>query len=371
MLSGGVFRGSSSSQSASSCSSPGPSRAEPIRTSCVRRGSPPPGAGGEAQEAADRVDLVTLLVAGDAEPDEALDPVEAGRAAVEEVDEAARGERLVRGELDRLVGRVQVAVVVLPVGVLVFRGLREQVLEGQLPPGPRPGPAVEEQLRVDPPVFGSDHGDARGAERGEFPLDAGPFGGVHAVGLVQHHEVGDGQVAVGLGVRGPGRVELGRVDDLHQAAVADGRILVGHEHPDHLLRLGESAGLDDDHVDPVDGCGELLQVRVQFAAVDRAAQAAAAERDHRVADLPGHGHRVDLDRPEVVDDDPDPGPRTVGEQVVEHRGLAGTEESGEDDDRNGPGGGAGCLLFTRTIVVSPAGGPAGAGSGRRSARPAG
>lgn len=218
-----------------------------------------------------------------------------------------------------------------------FPGLRDQVLEGQLSLGLGPRPPVEEQLRVDPAVVGGHHRRA-GAERAQLGLDPGEGGRLHPVGLVQHHQVRDGQVAVGLRVPGPGRVELRGVHDLHQPAVPDGRVLAGHQHPDHLLGLGQPARLDDDHVDPMDGRGQLLQVRVQLAAVDGAAQAAAAERDHRVADLARDGHRIDLDRAEVVDDDADPGASPVAEEVVEQRRLAGSEESGKHDDGNRLGG---------------------------------
>ncbi len=71
---------------------------------------------------------------------------------------------------------------------------------------------------------------------------------------------------------------------------------------------------------------------VEFARVDRAAQTPVAERDRGVPERSGDGHGVDLDRAEVVDDRADAGAAAVVQEVVEERGLAGAEESGEHDD---------------------------------------
>lgn len=131
---------------------------------------------------------------------------------------------------------------------------------------------------------------------------------------------------VQFGMPGPGVVELRGVDDLDQPAVDDPAVVAGEDHPDEFLRLGQPAGLDDDHVDTGGGASQPLQVGVQLAGVDRAAQTAVTERDHRV-DLPGDGHGVDLDAAEVIDDRADTGAVAVAEQMVEEGRLARPEEA--------------------------------------------
>lgn len=193
---------------------------------------------------------------------------------------------------------------VLPRAVLALVG--PQVLERELADLLVLGGArgrVEEQAGVDPSVRRGDHRRS-GAERPDHAEDTFVFGGCHAVGLVQDDEVGDGEVPVGLGVPVAGGVELGRVHDLDEPSVHRARIVAGEDHPDEFLRLGEAARLDDDEVDPRGGAAEPLQIAVEFARVDGAAQTAVAEGD-RGADLAGDGHGVDLDGAEVVDDDGD------------------------------------------------------------------
>ncbi|MGY3679192.1 hypothetical protein ACVWXU_002815 [Streptomyces sp. TE33382] len=156
---------------------------------------------------------------------------------------------------------------------------------------------------------------------------------VHPVGLVQHHEIGDGEMAVDLGMALPGPPELGGVHDLDQSPVPDVRVVAGQQHPYELLGFGETARFDDDHIEAGGGPGQRLQEGVEFARVDGAAQTAVAERDRR-ADLARDGHGVDLDGSEIVDDHADPVARPVAEQMVEQRRLAGSQETRQDDDRN-------------------------------------
>lgn len=142
--------------------------------------------------------------------------------------------------------------------------------------------------------------------------------------------------------------EFGGVDDLDQSAVPDVRVVAGQQHPHELLGLGETARLDDDHIEPGGRAGQRLQVGVELARVDGAAQAAVAQRDGG-PDLPRHGHGVDLDGPEVVDDDADPVAGPVAEQMVEQRRLAGSEEPREDDDRDLRGVGRGQRGLPRVV----------------------
>ncbi|EPH43187.1 putative protein CobW [Streptomyces aurantiacus JA 4570] len=221
--------------------------------------------------------------------------------------------------------RVRAAVLLAPVVV--------QIVEGQLPHALLHGLAVEEELHVDAPVRGGDDGRAVGAavDLGEDPL---PLGVAHAVGLVDDDQVGDAQMPVDLGVPLPGGVELGGVDDLHEAAVHDVGVLAGEHHPHELLRLREPARLDDDDVDAGGGAGEPLQVLVELTGVHGTAEAAVAERDGGVAERSGDSHGVDLDGPEVVDDRADPAAAAAVEQVVQECRLPRAEKAREYDNRN-------------------------------------
>src|SRR5262249_36192267 len=129
-----------------------------------------------------------------------------------------------------------------------------------------------------------------------------------------------------------GVVELGGVDDLDETAVDDAGMLAGEHHPYEFLRLGESAGLDDDDVHTPGRSGEPGEIDLQFTRLHRAGQTAVAERDGRVAERARDGQRVDLDGAEVVDDRPDAAASAAVQQMVEERGLAGAQESGEHDD---------------------------------------
>lgn len=250
--------------------------------------------------------------------------------------------------------------------------LQVQVLEGELARlllAVGPQRRIEEQFRVDASVRGGDDGSRAAGRLDGLPevralLLTGP------VRLVQYDEVGDGQVPVDLGMAIPGRPELGRVHDLDQSPVHDVRVVAGQEHPYEFLGFREPARLDDDHVEAGGGAGQGLQVGVQFARVDRAAQTAAAQRDGG-ADLPGDGHGVDLDGPEVVDDHPDAVSRAMAQEVVEQRRLAGSEEAREDDDGDLPAAGRGRRVQRGPSCGVTRPGPAGAGADRHTGPPGG
>ncbi len=265
-----------------------------------------------------------------------------------------------------------------------FRFLTEQILEGQLTDRlvvRVARLAVEEQLRVDPPVRGG-HDRRPRAQLGEGLQQRALLRLPDPVGLVQDHQIGDGHMPVDLRVPGPGGPELRRVDDLDQSAVHDPVVLAGQDHADEFLRLGQTARLDHDHIDTGRRPGQPFQILVQLAGVDGAAQTAVAQRDHRV-DLPGHRHGVDLDAAEVVDDRSDAAAAAAAQQVVEQGRLAGTEESGEHDDRNlsrglrGQGGASivvrrcGGAPSVRHAVSSARRAPAAAGADRHSGPPGG
>src|SRR5690606_32199123 len=115
---------------------------------------------------------------------------------------------------------------------------------------------------------GGHHGCAVG-QRTDESEDAVRFR--RPVELVHHDQIGECEVPVDLRVPGAGLVELGGVHDLHQTAVDDAGVVAGEHHPHQLLRLGQAAGLDHDHVGPERGAGQAFEVGVQFAAVDGAA----------------------------------------------------------------------------------------------------
>lgn len=259
----------------------------------------------------------------------------------------------------------------VPVAVLGRALLQVQVLKGELTGlllalGPQR--RVEEQLGVDAPVRGRDDRGRASGLRDDLP-DAGALLVPGPVRLVEHDEIGHREMAADLRMALPGRLELGGVDHLDQSPVHDARVVAGEDHPDEFLRLGEAARLDDDHVEPRGGPGQRFQIRVQLARVDRAAQAAAAQR-HGGADLPGDGHGVDLDGPEVVDDHADPVARAVEQEVVEQRRLAGSQESREDDDRDLRAAGRRRAQRGPSCGVRRRG-PAGAGAGPCSGPPGG
>lgn len=292
------------------------------------RGAGRPRLGVEAEEPADGVHGVPVAHVVGAEVDVPLDAVEPGGPAVEEGDEAAGVERALGHEGEGVVARVQMSVLLLLGGVVPM-----EVVEGQLPDALLARPAVEEELGVDPAVRGGHHSGA---------VDEVPnrlqhrFRVVHPVDLVDDHEVGERQMPVDAGVRGPGLVELGGVHDLDEAAVDDVRQLTGEDHADELLRFGQAARLDDDDVDAGGGAGEPLEVVVELTGVDGTAETAVAEGHGRVAEGARDRHGVDLDGAEVVHDRADTAAAAAVEEVVEQGGLSRAEESGQHDHRNLP-----------------------------------
>lgn len=139
---------------------------------------------------------------------------------------------------------VIVVVLAAAPGLVLLAG----VVEGELAVAFGLRAAVEEEFRVDAAVGGG--GD--GAVPGAFPYGGEQLRqlrGGDAVGLVEDDEVGGGEVPVQLGVAFAGRLVLGGVDHLDEAAVADVRVLAGQDHADQFDRFGQAAGLDDDDVE--------------------------------------------------------------------------------------------------------------------------
>ena len=101
-------------------------------------------------------------------------------------------------------------------------------------------------------------------------------------------------------------------------------------------RLANTRGLDDDVVE-LARIGDALQLVGQIVR-KRAADAAVGERDKVVGlgkAAVGDKAGVDVDLADIVDDHGGADAAVVGEDVVEQRGLAGTEVSGKHDDLHG------------------------------------
>ena len=100
--------------------------------------------------------------------------------------------------------------------------------------------------------------------------------------------------------------------------------------------LANARGLDDDVIE-VARIGDALQLVGQVVR-KRAANAAVGERDEVVGlgkAAVGDKAGVDVDLADIVDDHGGADAAVVSEDVVEQRGLAGTEVSGKHDDLHG------------------------------------
>ena len=112
-----------------------------------------------------------------------------------------------------------------------------------------------------------------------------------------------------------------------------GLVAVGRDGVGDGDGLADARGLDDDVVE-VAGVSDVLELLCEVAC-ERAADAAVGERDEVVslreaAVLDEAG--VDVDLADVVDDDGCADSLVVAEDVVQERGLAGAEVTGEQDD---------------------------------------
>ena len=117
----------------------------------------------------------------------------------------------------------------------------------------------------------------------------------------------------------------------HLGLVAEARDGVGDGD-----RLADTRGLDDDVVE-LARIGNALQLVGQVVR-KRAADAAVGERDEVVGlgkAAVGDEAGVHIDLADIVDDYGGADTAVVSEDVVEQRGLAGTEVSGKHDDFHG------------------------------------
>ena len=168
------------------------------------------------------------------------------------------------------------------------------------------------------------------------------IGGRRQIGLGQHQPVGHGRLLHRFRVRVEGGKSVDRVDHRHHAVepVAQQQIGVRHGGVQHRRRIGETRGFQQHPAKSAAAVVEIAQQgfqRVDQVAAHGAAQAAALQQHHVVADI-FHQQMVEADFAELIDDDGGLGERGVLEQTVEQTGLAGAKKAGQHGERNGNGG---------------------------------
>ena len=151
-------------------------------------------------------------------------------------------------------------------------------------------------------------------------------------------EVGIGRALRRQLLRIVGEASVGHRRRVHYGDDAIDRELRAHLRPvegfEQRLRQSEAGGLDHDMVEPVGALQQLLD-RGQEIVGDRAADAAVGEFDYVVllARLDAAGFEdiaIHPDVAEFVDDERDPPPAGVLQEMPDHRRLAGAEEAGDD-----------------------------------------
>ena len=247
--------------------------------------------------------------------------------------------------------RVEIVVIVLPFGVMMRRAQSEIVLGRRA--------HAEQHVRLDRALArGRDLDRAR---QGCGDLRAQGVEPVRAdeIGLVEHDEIGaeqlvfvdlfervvvverwvgqalpsDSRGIVGEPSLGDGRCVHDRDDAVDRELRAQLRPVEGL---DERLRQREAGGLDDD----------VIRLRLprhqrrhrggEFVG-DRAADAAVGEFDDRLfrAGPPGAAFEkiaIDADVAEFVDDEGEPPPARVRQEMADQRRLAGAEKAGDDGD---------------------------------------
>ena len=262
----------------------------------------------------------------------------------------ASGERRRIGDLrQRHDEAVEIVVVVLGLLVVAGAAVLDVVLGADA--------ETEQRRRIDLAVrHGDDLHRARqdARDRGERLIDAG---GVEQVALVEHDEIGagdlvlehllDGIVVIERGVGGAlarQRLEVGgdaavgerravdhRDDAVDRDAALDRRPV---ERLHQRLGQREAGGLDHDVLDRRPQRQNRVERRHELVR-HRAAQAAIGELDDVLLRTGGiaaalEDLAVDADIAELVDDDGEPPALRIGEHVADQRRLAGAEKAGDD-----------------------------------------
>ena len=134
---------------------------------------------------------------------------------------------------------------------------------------------------------------------------------------------------------------VGRVHRSHHAVAAepvtDERVF--GQRVDHRRGVGHAGRLDQHPVDrsdlaPCRACEEVLE-RAYQVTLHAAADTARVEHQQGLVDLVDQ-MMIDPDRAELVDQHRRARELGQAQQVIEERGLAGPQESGEQDDRHPP-----------------------------------
>jgi hypothetical protein len=265
----------------------------------------------------------------------------------------ARGERgRVGNFLQRHHEGIEVFVVMLFLVVVVRAAIGDVVLGADTEP--------EQKRLVDLAVGGGDHLDAARQRIGNRGLRLGETGLVDEIALVEHDQIGAGDLVlehfldrIVMRQRGVGYSLLDqRVQIVRDAAVSE-RGAIDHDHDavdrdavfdrrpmkrlHQRLGQGEAGGLDDDVLDAV-ARQNGIERRHELVG-DRAAQTAIGELDDVFFRAGGvaaafENFAVDADIAEFVDDYSEPPALCIGNDMPNERRLAGAEKAGDDGAGN-------------------------------------
>ena len=236
------------------------------------------------------------------------------------------------------------------------------VEEGRVTGGPLGDverPDAEDAVEVDLGVARRLDGAALVETADPFP-DAGDGVLPDKVDLVDDDAVGADDLVDGLAADAivPNLVEMlfnvrgiDHRDDRVEAHLVEDRV-VDEERLCHRHRIGESARLEEDVVDPVSAGHELAEDLEEVASYR--GDAADASVGHLVDLLVGGNDElgIDVDLAGLVFDDGDPPAVFLAQNVVEERGLPGAEETGQDRDGNLRRAHAGPLAAAARLTAS-------------------
>ena len=171
-----------------------------------------------------------------------------------------------------------------------------------------------------------------GVDGADARLDLGKLGLGHEIGLVQHDDVGEGDLVLGLRrvLQPVGQpFGVGHGDDRIEPRVLL-HVLVDEEGLRHRRRIGEPGGLDDDGVELALALHQAFDDADEVAA-HGAADAAIVHLEHFLVGADDEVV-VDADLAEFVDDDGVFLAVVLRQDAVQQRGLAGAEIAGQHGD---------------------------------------
>ena len=154
----------------------------------------------------------------------------------------------------------------------------------------------------------------------------------HEIGLVQHDDVGEGDLVLGFGrILQPVAQPFGVGDRHHRVEPRMLlHVLVDEEGLRHRRRIGEARGLDDDGVELALALHQPVEDAHQIAA-HGAADAAVVHLEHFLVGADDE-IVVDADLAELVDDHGVFLAVVLRQDAVQQRGLAGAEIAGQHGD---------------------------------------